>query len=138
MRALALDVGNRRIGIALSDPLGLTAQGLPTLNRVSLQADLDAVAALWTQSACSVCVVGLPRLMSGQEGEQAAAARAFGGALQERGILVEYWDERLTSVAATRALVAAGASRKDKQRKGTVDRVAAALILQSWLDARTQ
>ncbi|MGH9487365.1 MAG: Holliday junction resolvase RuvX [Terriglobales bacterium] len=132
-RILALDLGQRRIGMAVSDPLRLSAQGLETLQRRSLGQDLAALAALAAHYQSGLWLLGLPRHMSGEEGVQAKAARQFGAALGRRtGLAVEFWDERLTSVEANRVLRTADASLD--QRRKAVDRMAAVILLQSYLD----
>ena len=134
-RVMGLDYGERRIGIALSDPLGLTAQPLTTLERTSLDRDLDALAALLRRHGVRRIVIGLPLSLKGERGERARAAEGFGRRLQRAtGVPVESWDERLTSVQAERALLEGDVSRK--RRREVIDRTAAVFILQSWLDAR--
>jgi putative Holliday junction resolvase len=134
-RMMALDVGLRRIGIAVSDGLGLTAQGLPTLTRRNRAADLEALRRIASAHDATAWLLGLPRHMSGQEGAQAAHVRALGEALAAHTRLpVTYWDERLTTVEAQRVLSAAGSSLE--QRKRAVDRMAAVILLQSYLDAQ--
>lgn len=131
-RVLALDLGRRRIGLAVSDPLGLTAQGLPTLERSNLRSDLSRLAGLAAEKGVTRFVIGLPLRMSGQEGRQAAGAREFGERLAERtGLPVEYWDERLTTVEAQRVLRSSGIGIE--KRGKAVDRLAAVLILDGWL-----
>ncbi len=132
-RILALDLGQRRIGLAVSDPLGWSAQGLPTLQRRNRGADLAALAELGRCHQAGLWLVGLPRRLSGVEGPEAARARAFGDDLARHTRLpVAYWDERLTSVEAGRVLRSAGSSRR--QLRQAVDRLSAVLILQSYLD----
>lgn len=134
-RTLALDLGERRIGLAISDPLGLTAQGLPSLKRTSKREDFSALLRLIREMQVSRIVVGLPLHMSGREGSQAAAAREFARALAERtGLPVELWDERLTTVEAERVLRASGVSHR--KRSEVIDRLSAVLILQSYLEAQ--
>jgi putative holliday junction resolvase len=135
MRAFGLDVGTRTVGIALSDPLGITAQALTTLRRSGLRADLTALQELALAHDVTQAVVGLPLNMDGTEGPSAARSRAFGEALAKTlNLPVVYWDERLSTVAAQRALREAEVSRE--RRREVVDQVAAALILQGWLDAQ--
>jgi putative Holliday junction resolvase len=135
MRALGLDVGTRTVGVAMSDPLGVTAQGLTTLRRRGIRADLSALGELARTHGVTHAVVGLPLNMDGSEGASAARSRAFGEALaRSLGVPVDYWDERLTTVAAERALREGDVS--GRRRRELVDQVAAALILQGWLDAR--
>ena len=135
MRAFGLDVGTRTVGVALSDPLGITAQTLTTLRRTGLRSDLAALRRLAEAHEVTRAVVGLPLNMDGTEGASAARSRSFGEALAKAlDVPVEYWDERLSTVAANRALSESDLS--PERRKAVVDQVAAALILQGWLDAR--
>ncbi len=135
MRTMGLDVGTKTVGVAVSDELGLTAQPVTTVRRTNLRADLKALAELTEEHSVTRYIVGLPLNMDGSEGERAAASRAFGAALQRQQELpVDYWDERLTTVAAQRVLLEADVSRA--KRKQVVDQLAAALILQGWLDAQ--
>ena len=132
---MGLDVGTKTVGVAVSDELGLTGQAVTTVRRTNLRADLDALAALAAEHEVGQWVVGLPINMDGTEGPSAALARALGGKLAERTSLpVDYWDERLTTREAQRTLLEADVSRA--KRRKVVDQVAAALILQGWLDAR--
>ena len=134
MRAFGLDVGTMTVGVALSDALGITAQTLTTLRRGGLRADLQALRQLAEAHEVTRAVVGLPLNMDGSEGASAARSRAFGEALAKALHLpVEYWDERLSTVAANRALRESDLSHH--RRRALVDQVAAALILQGWLDA---
>jgi putative holliday junction resolvase len=131
---MGLDVGSKTIGVAISDELGITGQAVATLRRSSLRADLAALGALIRQHAVSRIVVGLPLNMDGSEGPMGEACRKFGDAVsKDAGIPVEYWDERLSTVAAERVLLEADVSRR--KRREVVDSVAAAIILQGWLDA---
>jgi putative Holliday junction resolvase len=133
MRAFGLDVGTRTVGVALSDELGITAQGLTTLRRTGLRADISALRRLAEAHEVTSAVVGLPLNMDGTEGESAARSRAFGVALEKAlEVPVHYWDERLSTVAAHRALRESDLS--GERRRAVVDQVAAALILQGWLD----
>jgi putative pre-16S rRNA nuclease len=132
-RVLALDLGKRRIGLALSDELGLTAQGLPTLQRTNKAQDFAALRQLIRDKGVALVVVGQPLHMSGTEGRQANHAAQFARTLQTQAqVEVRLWDERLTSVEAGRVLKQSGVSRQ-KQR-AAVDRLSAVLILQSYLD----
>jgi putative pre-16S rRNA nuclease len=131
---LALDVGKRRIGLAISDPLGITAQGLPTLERTTVREDLAKLADLTADRSVSLVVIGKPLHMSGDESRQAQYIRDFGQRLTERtGIPVQFWDERLTTVQAQRVLRESGISIEKRAR--AVDRLAAVLLLESYLDA---
>ncbi|RPI10514.1 MAG: Holliday junction resolvase RuvX [Zetaproteobacteria bacterium] len=133
MKILAVDWGWVRIGLAVSDDLGLTAQGLGTFPRVSEAQVLDVIATRVHALGVEVIVVGLPRNMDGTDGPSADAARAFAQALRDRfGLPVHLWDERLTTRAAERMLVDAGVRRR--ARRDRVDQVAATLILQGFLD----
>lgn len=133
-RVLALDVGKKRIGLAISDPLGITAQGLPTLERTRIREDLDALARIAREQEVTLILVGHPLHMSGAEGRQAAYAREFAGRLAERtGIAVKFWDERLTTVEAQRVLRESGVSIEKRAR--AVDRLAAVILLASFLDS---
>lgn len=135
MRTFGLDVGTRTVGVALSDALGITAQALTTLRRSGLRSDLQALKRLAETHEVTSAVVGLPLNMDGSEGPSAARSRAFGEALaQNLDVPVHYWDERLSTVAAHRALRESNLS--GQRRREVVDQVAAALILQGWLDAQ--
>jgi putative Holliday junction resolvase len=135
-RVLGVDHGEASLGLAISDGIGLTAQPLDAFRRVGPRKDLERLAALVREREVSRIVVGLPLRMSGEEGERARAVRDFVAALAARvpGVPIELWDERLTSAEAERILIAADVRRR--VRKQVVDRLAAVLILQSWLDAR--
>lgn len=138
-RILGLDVGDRRIGLAISDPLGYTAQPLFTLHRAGRKADLKSVGRLLRKHGVKEAVVGNPLHMSGEVSPQAAKAQAFAEELRaEFGITVHLWDERLTTTEAHRHLDYSGygGSGPAGGRKGIIDQVAAVLILQSFLEAR--
>jgi len=133
-RVLALDLGTRRIGLAISDPLGITAQGLPTLQRVRIREDLAALDRIAKEHHVGLILLGHPLHMSGHAGRQAEAAREFGQRLSEfTGIPVRLWDERLTSVEAGRVLRSSGISIA--KRAKAVDRLAAQILLESFLDS---
>jgi len=133
MRILGLDLGSRTIGMAISDELGLTAQGLKTIRRKSAQEDLKELATILSQYKIQKVVVGLPRNMDGSLGKQAEKVLEWVESFQKRtGVPVTTWDERLSTVEASRILLEADLSRR--KRKGTVDKVAAVLILQGYLD----
>ena len=131
---MGLDVGKVRIGIALSDSLRLTAQPHSVLTRKNLDEDLSAIARLADQEEVETIIIGWPRTLRGQSSESTQMAEAFAEALQGRlpGIPIELWDERLTSVQAEAMLLEADVRRK--KRKQVTDKIAAALILQSYLD----
>lgn len=132
-RILALDVGKRRIGVAVSDELGLTAQGLETLERTNNRVDYAALARLAASKDVSLVLVGLPVSMSGKEGSQADWVRRFAEGLGARTRLpVKLWDERLTTVQAGRVLRQSGISIEKRAR--AVDRLSAVILLQSYLD----
>jgi putative holliday junction resolvase len=132
-RILALDVGKKRIGLAVSDALGISAQGLPTFQRTRIREDLRQLAALVREREISLLLVGHPLHMSGTESRQAVYTREFAERLRaETGVPVVYWDERLTTVEAERVLREANATLA--QRKKAVDRLAAVLLLESYLD----
>jgi len=134
-RILGFDVGDRRIGLAISDPLGYTAQPLFTLHRAGKKADLKSVGRVLRKHGVREAVVGNPLYMSGDQSPQAAKAQAFAESLRtEFGITVHLWDERLTTTQAHRVLDDAG--HAGMGRKGIIDQVAAVLILQSFLEAR--
>ena len=137
MRVMALDVGDVRIGVAVSDPLGLTAQPLPTITRTKLVADLAAIHALVQQQAVGTLVVGLPLTLRGERGPQANKVAGFADALRRHvQVPVTLVDERLTTVEGERALQAGGLS--SRKRRGAIDQVAAQLILQQYLETERQ
>ena len=134
-RILGLDVGARRIGIAISDPLGITAQGLPTLQRRNRRYDQSELRKVAREYEVSEIVVGNPLRMSGQTGAQAEKMAAFAEQIQqELSLPVHLWDERLSTAEAHRLLDETGI--RDARRKEVIDKMAAVLILQSFLDAR--
>ncbi len=131
-RVLALDYGTVRIGVALSDEMGWTAQPLETLNRRTLDRDIAHIAFLVGTYAVRQVLLGFPIQLDGREGPAIQAMREFQSRL-EQGVPVPVilWDERLTTKAAEDLLIAADVSRK--KRKGVVDRIAASILLQSYL-----
>ena len=134
-RRLGIDVGAVRVGVALGDPDGVLAMPFVTVARDAAHGtDLTTIAGLVAEHEVVGIVVGLPRTLAGREGPAAEAARAFGTALAGRvPIPVEYSDERLTTVMATRQMRESG--RKGRRQRAVVDQVAAVAILQGWLDA---
>jgi putative Holliday junction resolvase len=131
-RILALDLGKKRIGLALSDPLGLTAQGLPTLQRINIRTDLAALDRLAQEHDVQLILLGLPLHMSGDESAQSQYTRDFAAKLTERtGREVRFWDERMTSVEAGRVLKDSGISIAKRAR--AVDQLAAQILLESFL-----
>jgi putative Holliday junction resolvase len=134
-RWMGLDVGDRRIGVAVSDALGLSAQPVLTLIRTNRRQDLKSLQRLIRRHQCTEIVVGNPLYMSGDQSPQAAKAQAFAAILRaETGLPVHLWDERLTTTEAHRHLHAAGRAGSD--HKAVIDQVAAVLILGSYMDAR--
>ena len=135
MRILALDVGTKRIGLALSDELLITAQGLDSIYRKDLKTDLDAIAHLVKENGVSEVVVGLPISMDGTYSAKTKEVTVFIEELAKAvDVPLKAWDERLTTVQAERALLEADTSRA--RRKHLVDKLAAQLILQGYLDSR--
>lgn len=135
-RVLALDVGSKRIGLAVSDALGITAQGLETLQRKNKRADFEHLKTIIEQYGVKEIVVGNPLRMSGEAGTQSAKMAEFADELRRRFSLpVHLWDERLTSAEANRLLRETEMSIR--RRGEVVDRMAATLILQSFLERRT-
>jgi putative Holliday junction resolvase len=134
-RILALDVGSRTIGLAVTDPLGFTAQGLDTIRRKNKRTDLAALEEVIGSYGVVELVVGLPLRMNGAEGRQAEKMREFVAILERRFELpIHLWDERLTSVEANRVLRESEMSIR--KRAAVVDQLAAVLILQNWMEAR--
>jgi putative Holliday junction resolvase len=134
-RILGLDVGSRRIGVAVSDPLGITAQGLETLQRRNKRHDLAEIEKVILEYEVHEIVIGLPLRMSGAEGTQSEKMQGFAGELRKRFRLpVHLWDERLTSAEANRLLRSTELSIE--KRAKAVDRMAAVLILQSFMEGR--
>lgn len=134
-RILGLDVGSRRIGVAVSDPLGITAQGLETLQRKNKRHDFEHLQRVIQQYDVREIVVGLPLRMSGAEGNQSDKMQGFAEDLRKRFRLpVHLWDERLTSAEANRLLRETDLSIE--KRGKAVDRMAAVLILQGWMESR--
>jgi putative Holliday junction resolvase len=141
MRALALDVGTRTIGLALSDPDGIVASAWETLPRRGEAADVAELIVRITAREVGHVIVGLPLELDGREGHRARRVLRLAAVLRERldarpgaPVEVETWDERFSTAAAERALLEADVSRQ--RRKQKIDAVAAQLILQGWLDAR--
>ena len=135
-RVLGLDVGSRRIGVAVSDPLGITAQGLETLQRRNKKHDFEYLQRVIREYKVREIVVGLPLRMSGAEGIQSDKMNVFAEELRKRFRLpVHLWDERLTSAEANRLLRETDLSIA--KRGKAVDRMAAILILQGWMESRS-
>jgi len=137
MKVLGLDVGEKRIGVAVSDALGWTAQGVTVLNRTESSRDFEELRSLIESMEVTRVVVGLPRNMDGTLGSSAQRVQLFAKEIEERLLVpVTLWDERWTSAEATRLLITADVSRK--RRRQVVDKLAAVLILQSYLDGRAE
>jgi putative holliday junction resolvase len=133
-RILALDLGKKRIGLAISDPLRITAQGMPNLVRINKRTDLAALESLVKEREVGLILLGNPINMRGSEGRQSGWVREFGTDLERwTGLPVTFWDERLTSVEAGRVLRSSGISIE--KRAAAVDRLSAVILLQSYLDS---
>ena len=133
MRIMALDVGSRTIGIACSDALLMTAQGIETIRRTSLENDFNRQRELISEYEVHELVVGMPKNMNGTKGERAEKTEEFVEKMKAViDLPVTFWDERLSTVMAERQLIAADVSRK--KRKGVIDKMAAVVILQGYLD----
>jgi putative Holliday junction resolvase len=134
-RILALDLGRKRIGMAISDELGITAQGIPTLERRNKRMDFAVLSALVREKNIERIVLGLPLRMSGEEGTQADWVRGFAEELKGHlGVPIELRDERWTSKQAERVLMGSGIRNQD--RKPAIDRMSAVILLQDFLDSR--
>ena len=133
MRIMALDVGSRTIGIACSDALLMTAQGIETIRRTSLENDFNRLRELISEYEVHELVVGMPKNMNGTKGDRAEKTEEFVEKMKAGiDLPVTFWDERLSTVMAERQLIAADVSRK--KRKGVIDKMAAVVILQGYLD----
>ena len=135
-RYLGLDIGDRTIGVAVSDLLGLTAQGVETIRRKNLASDIARLGELMQQYETRELVSGYPKNMNGSEGERCEVVRSFIDEVKKvyPDIHVMFWDERLSTVAATRSLLEADLSRR--KRKKVIDKMAAVFILQGFLDSK--
>lgn len=135
MKILALDMGTKRMGVAVSDPLGITAQGLPNIDRADMAKDMELIKNIIETNQIGEIVVGLPLNMDGSEGPKAKEAIAFGDALKGAfNLPVTLWDERLTTRQVERVMIEANTSRM--KRKIKIDKLAAQIILQGYLDSR--
>ena len=133
MRILAFDLGKRRIGLALTDPLRITAQGMDTVERTNIREDIARLAALVQEKDVSLMLFGNPLHMSGHESRQTEYVRVFADRLSAvTGVPYEMWDERLTSVEAERMLRQGGLNER-RERKGMVDKLSAIILLNSYL-----
>jgi len=136
-RILGLDYGNRRIGVAVSDPLGLTAQPLPAIAREGDRKDVAEIGRRAAELGAASVVLGLPLLMNGDEGPAAVRAREFGGRIEtELSLPVTMWDERMTTVQSERHLIDSGVRRA--RRKELRDSLSAMFLLQTVLDLRNR
>ncbi len=134
MRVLGLDIGDKTIGVAISDPLGFTAQGITTIRRKNQTIDISELIAICEEYSVDTIVAGLPKNMNGTIGPQSEKVLALCEIIKEKiDIPLKMWDERLTTVAANRAMLEANLSRA--KRKKIVDKVAATYILQGYLDS---
>lgn len=133
MRILGLDMGTKTIGVAISDPLGYTAQGITTIRRKNKKSDLEELRIICEEYGVETIVVGLPKNMNGSIGPQGESILGFSEHIKKAlNIPIEMWDERLTTVAAEKAMLEADLSRA--KRKKIIDKVAATYILQGYLD----
>lgn len=133
MRILGLDVGSKTIGVAVSDPLGFTAQGITTIRRTNKEKDLEEIKKFCDEYKAETIVIGLPKNMNGTIGPSGEIIMAFGKLIEaELKVQIKFWDERLTTVAAHKAMLEADLSRS--KRKKIVDKVASTFILQGYLD----
>lgn len=137
MRIIGLDIGSKTIGVAVSDPLGFTAQGITTIRRKNFRADVEEVKKIYDEYNADLIVAGLPKNMNGTLGPSGDMVMEFCEKLKKAfDAKIEYWDERLTTVAAHRAMLEADLSRE--KRKKLVDKVAATYILQGYLDRKSK
>lgn len=133
MRLLGLDYGDKTIGVAVSDELGWTAQGVEVIRRKSKSTDMQRIQAIIAEYEIEEIIVGFPRNMDGTIGNRAELSQKYAESLkQEFDLPVHLWDERLTTAAAQRTLIAADMSRS--KRKNVIDKIAASIILQGYLD----
>ncbi|NLC63965.1 MAG: Holliday junction resolvase RuvX [Thermoanaerobacterales bacterium] len=137
MRILGLDIGDKRIGVAISDELGITAQGVDIINRNGMKKDIDKILNMLEKYKVRRVVVGLPKNMNGTVGPQVKSVKNFIEKIRlQTDVEFVYWDERLTTIAAEKILIDADLSRK--KRKGVVDKLAAVIILQNYLDYKSR
>ncbi len=137
MRTMGLDLGEKTIGVAVSDPTGMIARGVDVIKRKSMKEDIRRILSLIEEHGVEKIVLGLPLNMNNTEGPGAQMSREFGRALESRTeIPVVFWDERLTTVAAEKVLLEADVSRS--KRKKVIDKMAAVFILQNYLDKESR
>ena len=136
-RIMGLDIGDKTIGVAVSDLMGMTAQGIKTIKRTSKKNDIEEIKQIIKQKQVNLIVSGLPKNMNGTVGPQGEKVQKFCELIKEEtGLEIEFWDERLTTVAAEKTLLTADVSRK--KRKNVIDMMAAVLILQGYLDFKVK
>lgn len=136
-RIMGLDIGDKTIGVAVSDLMGMTAQGIKTIKRTSKKNDIEEIKQIIKEKQVNLIVSGLPKNMNGTVGPQGEKVQKFCELIKEEtGLEIEFWDERLTTVAAEKTLITADVSRK--KRKNVIDMMAAVLILQGYLDFKVK
>ena len=136
-RIMGLDIGDKTIGVAVSDLMGLTAQGVTTIKRVGKKKDIEAIKQIIAEKQVNKIVSGLPKNMNGTVGPQGEKVLKFCDLIKEEtGLEIDFWDERLTTVAAERSLIEGDVSRK--KRKKVIDMLAAVIILQGYLDSKSK
>ena len=142
MKKIGLDVGDKTIGVAVSDALNITAQGIMTIERVGIKKDTTKVMDLIKEHGCDTVVIGLPKKLDGTDSPQTEKVYEFKNKLENKlrssgmaDVAIEYYDERLTTVMAERVLIEADLSRK--RRKEVIDKQAAVIILQGYLDSHS-
>ena len=134
-RIMGLDIGDKTIGVAVSDLMGLTAQGVTTIKRVGKKKDIEAIKKIIAEKQVNKIVSGLPKNMNGTVGPQGEKVQKFCELLKEETNLpIEFWDERLSTVAAERSLIEGNVRREN--RKKVIDMLAAVIILQGYLDLK--
>ncbi len=134
MRILGIDPGEKRMGVAISDPLGITAQGLETIQRISKEEDIKKITELIERYKVEKIIMGLPIHMDGTQGKQAKQAKKFANLIKKQvQIPIEFWDERLSTVQAQKSFLQANVHWK--KAKHSVDRISAQIILQGYLDS---
>ena len=135
-RIMGLDIGDKTIGVAVSDLMGITAQGVKTIRRVGKKKDIEELKLIITERQVNKIVSGLPKNMNGTLGPQGEKVLKFCELIKEEtGLDIEFWDERLSTVAAERSLIEGDVSRQ--KRKKVIDMLAAVIILQGYLDSKS-